>query len=541
MRFFNFLFFLAAFTSLAQAQPIVITDADLVADGTYNWTSDNEYHLDGIVVLEAGGTLNIEAGTVVKGLAVPTTGDLGSALVIARDAQIFATGTADEPVVFTSEFDDLTLDDDLEMQDRGLWGGIIICGNAPIAVPDSVQAEIVEGFEDLYFGGTDEEDHSGELRYLSIRHAGAAVSPVTELNGLTLCGLGRGTTISNIEVYASRDDGIAINGGTVDLRYLSVSFCTDDFIDWDYGWRGRGQFWLVVQDVNSDRCAEHDGGIPDLAEPFSRPVISNVTYIGPGQNLPDAPEEMLLFRDRSGGVYTNSIFINFPGYALDVEDRTDITDSYDHLATNDLKFMCNYWSEFGAGDTWPELVKTLPEYEDPSATALIDHLESNTNLLADPMLTNIAPDPDLFDPRPTEMSPAMSAACPVGDPFFETVSYVGAFGSEPDDIWLREWSGMAANRFFSNIVSSSEDLAVPAEAVKLYPNPANTLVTLAVPAELSLPLEYTLQNAAGQTLRRGWLRENQMEMNVRDLPQGLYHLQLRTGNGQLTKKLAIFR
>ena len=283
------------------AEEVIVSNDDLQGGNTYTWTSNNTYILDGVVVLEAGGELNIEAGTVIKARAVPTNGtDATSSLIIAQGAKIMATGSAEAPIIFTSEIDDLEDDSDISFDDRGLWGGIIILGQATIAYQEetSLQGSIAYLGDVATFGGTMDDDDSGVLLHVSIRHPGAMGLPDEEYNGLTLAGVGSNTIVDHIEVYACSDDAIAIEGGTVNLKHLSVAFASDESIDWDLGWRGKGQYWLALQDENSDRCGEHDGAAPDLEEPYSSPIISNVTYIGAGIDAEGGASSALLFRDR---------------------------------------------------------------------------------------------------------------------------------------------------------------------------------------------------------------------------------------------------
>jgi hypothetical protein len=217
------LFLVALFCGFSvQAQTTVtITDADLVGGETYNWTSDNEYVLDGLVFLEEGGVLNIAPGTAIKGASATniSTGDNTSALIIARGAQIFANGTADQAIIFTAQDDDLADAGDFTAQDRGEWGGLIILGSATIARPGGEDG--IEGIDAdearARFGGTDNDDNSGIIRYVSIRHGGAQLSTDNEINGLTLGGVGSGTTIDYVEVFANEDDGIEFFGGTVSV------------------------------------------------------------------------------------------------------------------------------------------------------------------------------------------------------------------------------------------------------------------------------------------------------------------------------------
>jgi hypothetical protein len=171
------------------------------------WTSDNTYHLNGRIFVEGGAELHIEAGTVVKGLPGDSTD--ASVLIVARGGKIFAEGTATKPIIFTAESDDLNDPLNPAYDTKGLWGGLIILGNAPINA--SGGETNIEGIPTTdprgLYGGTDENDNSGVLRYVSIRHGGISIGEGNEINGLTMGGVGRGTTIEYIEVFANLDDG----------------------------------------------------------------------------------------------------------------------------------------------------------------------------------------------------------------------------------------------------------------------------------------------------------------------------------------------
>lgn len=167
-KFHSLLLLLACFLMQDRTQTVVtITDDDL-QDGIYNWIQDNVYVLDGLVYLEAGGVLNIQAGTVIKANYPPvSTSDFTSALIITPGARINAVGTATEPIIFTSNHDDLTTTDDLTALDNQYWGGVIILGNAPIGedVNPNVgyPTEMIEGIipteTRIRYGGTDHNDN----------------------------------------------------------------------------------------------------------------------------------------------------------------------------------------------------------------------------------------------------------------------------------------------------------------------------------------------------------------------------------------------
>jgi len=270
--------FILLFPTLLAAQNVIqVTDADIVGD--VFWTSDNTYVLNGFVFVEDGETLTIEAGTVVKGK--PGQAEAASALIVARGGKIFAEGTPTQPIIFTAEADDVNDPNDLPANTRGLWGGVIILGRATINVAGGEQD--IEGIPVTeprgVFGGTDDDDNSGVFRYVSLRYGGTNIGANNEINGLTMGGVGRGTTIEFVEVFNNADDGYEWFGGTVNTRYLVSAFNDDDGFDYDEGWRGRNQFWFLIQapDVGGTG-GEHDGGTtPEDGLPFAIPLIYNAT------------------------------------------------------------------------------------------------------------------------------------------------------------------------------------------------------------------------------------------------------------------------
>ena len=459
------LYYLLAFLLLlgseviAQTQ-ITIADSDLEGGQTYNWTSDNIYLLDGFVFLEAGGTLNIEAGTVIKGLGTPSTGDNASALIISRDAQLFAEGTAEEPIIFTAENDDVSIPDDLLPTDRGLWGGLIVLGNAQITAntPTKAIEGIPAGDDRAVYGGDEDTDNSGVIRYISIRHGGAALAEGNEINGLTLGAVGSGTQIDHIEVFANFDDGIEWFGGTVSVKYASVSWCGDDSFDWDQGWRGEGQFWFSLQgNDTAGNGAEQDGaGDQDSNTPVSNPSIYNATYIGSGASTPSTVgnEHALLFRDASAGSYSNSIFTDFAQFAIQVENTDDPFDSRSQMINSELVLQNNLWSGFGAGDELSEIIN--PTESGGDIQFLIDHLTNNNNQLDDPMIANIDRFENL-DPRPNFGGPAYQSSLadfPNSD-FFTPVRFKGAFCN--DGVWIQGWTALAQSGILDSDIDLIED------------------------------------------------------------------------------------
>jgi hypothetical protein len=312
--------------------------------GTVTWSKDTVYVLNGFVFVNDGDVLTIEAGTVVKGK--PGTGENASALIVARGGKIMAEGTATEPIIFTAEDDDLTTTSDLSENDDSKWGGVIVLGKATLN--SAANETPIEGIPTTeprgLYGGSDDAHNSGTLSYVSIRHGGSDIGEGNEINGLTLGGVGSGTIIDNVEVFANKDDGVEFFGGAVVPTHLVVVACGDDSFDYDEGFHGGGMYWFTYQtDGRGDRCGEHDGGTdPEDGTPYAIPTISNVTYVGNGE------KRTITFRDNAGGHYSNSIFMN-TAKGIDVELLVDVQDSYKQFTDGNLTVTNNVFYNV-AGD-----------------------------------------------------------------------------------------------------------------------------------------------------------------------------------------------
>ncbi len=319
--------------------------------GTTTWTNTNTYILDGRVAVCDGEVLTIEAGTIIKGKN--GDGEMASALIVAQGGQIFANGTAADPIIMTAVGDNGGNAADV----RGLWGGLLILGKA--STNNSATLNSIEGFPSDYvqgkYGGNDNADNSGSLTYVSIRHGGKDIGEGNEINGLTLGAVGSGTTIDYVEVIGNTDDGIEWFGGTVNAKHLISAFCGDDALDYDQGYRGQNQFVIVHQDPAADaadRGGEHDGGPSDneSGTPYATPVFYNVTSVG------NSGSRALTFRDNAGGEYHNSIFTGF-NKGIDVELLYDSSqDSYKQFVDGNLKIENNWFHNIGAGSTGAELM-----------------------------------------------------------------------------------------------------------------------------------------------------------------------------------------
>ena len=342
----SFLSLLFGTPSVAQAQcdcpPIgdrPVVNVPSGATGTTTWTCDNTYVLDGYVFVQAGQVLTIGAGTVVKGAA--GSGVDAAALIVSRDGQIFAEGAADCSIIMTYEAD--PLDGSVAYDTRGQWGGLIILGNATTNFGGPAQVEGIPSDNDqATYGGDDDADNSGVLRYVSVRHGGAELGAANEINGITFAGVGSGTVAEYIEVVSNLDDGIEFFGGAVSVKYAVVAFCGDDSFDWDQGYHGSGnENWLAIQDAPGavgDRGGELDGDDSDDGNvsademPFAIPTVSGWTVVGVGGG------QGLLFRNGSGGHVSNGVIVNV-AEGIEIEDKETPEDAFDRWVAGDLTLM----------------------------------------------------------------------------------------------------------------------------------------------------------------------------------------------------------
>lgn len=371
--------------------------------------------------------------------------------MVARGGRIFAEGTAQTPIICTSIKDDLTTTEDLPPEFRGGWDGGIVLGRVFFNTAAGLYA--IEGVAPIalrnVYGGDDPNDRSGVLRYVSIRHGGTILKEDEEINGRTLGGVGRGITIECVEVFNNQDDGFEWFGGTVDAKHLVSAFTTDDSYDIDQGYQGHGQFWLAVQNAfYADHAGEHDGGGADYgveaSKPWSTPQLYNATYVGSGMD--GTGSTALNLRDDFAGAYHNSIFVDFPGPLVRIEDvpGTDNTDSRVRFEEGTRRLEGNLFGRMAGsfvtgkgvaasglvgndGDFSARLASSLSSTDTLTARAPVRALDRSARGVL-----------RTLDPRPTsEALPATGTTEP-DNGFFDEVHYVGAFG--PNGNWAISWT-----------------------------------------------------------------------------------------------------
>ena len=331
-------------TALINKSNGAIKDIYASADGTgtVTWSKDTVYVLHGFIFVNDGQTLTIEAGTVIKGL--PGQGSGASALIVARGGKIMAEGTAEAPIVMTGKADDLngSLPDDANQT----WGGLIILGKATTSNVAEGGEKSIEGIPETesrgLYGGTDDADNSGVLKYVSVRHGGSVIGADNEINGISLGAVGSKTTLDHIEVFSNFDDGIEFFGGAPNLTNVVLSYTGDDGLDEDEGFHGTVQYALVWKKASTNessdpRGAELDGGVGanEAAKPFATPKMSNITLFNEGtnDNLTASNKQTFYMRDGWGGSFYNSIFYGFDG-PIDMERRTDKINAADNKSAS---------------------------------------------------------------------------------------------------------------------------------------------------------------------------------------------------------------
>ena len=194
-------------------------------------------------------------------------------ILIEQGARIEANGTATNPIVMTSQ-----------LKEAGAWGGIHICGRAHTNAEGGIgRSEI----GNATYGGNDDNDNSGTLRYVRLEYTGFALDEEHEANGISFYGVGNGTTVEYCQAYKGSDDGFEFFGGSVNVRNMVATSCSDDSFDWTEGWNGKAQFLVAYQENEStlgydcDCLMECDNnGDNNQATPVAHPVIANVTLIG---------------------------------------------------------------------------------------------------------------------------------------------------------------------------------------------------------------------------------------------------------------------
>ncbi len=408
----------------------------VINDGEIVELPKGKYVLKGYVYVNGRATLRFAAGSVIVSDSV-TKG----ALIIEQNSRLFCEGSATDPIIFTTGKSPAT-------RVPGDWGGIVLLGNAPT---NRTTPPIIEGGINAVYGGNVVADNSGILRYVRIEFAGIAADPNSEINGLTLGGVGSGTILEYIQVSYGNDDAYEFFGGTVNAKYLVALATADDDYDFDFGYSGRLQFGVALRDplfvdpgdaANGIEC--DNDGTGTTATPFTRPVMSNFTFCGTNDAPGTLPNHNFNMRWRRSTRFEvrNSILSGYQdaGFSMEsnatgqayVDNNSIFRDNLVHAVAN--PYFVPVSSGVPAVD--PAIItaagmKTKAESEGciTYATAAEIQLENPFNLTA----------PNFM---PKTGSPALSGAqfpagSNVANTFFTTTTFRGAFGATN---WMSGWT-----------------------------------------------------------------------------------------------------
>lgn len=478
------------------------------SDITTNTTWSGIVLLQNKVYVKNNAILTIQPGTIIRG----DKASQGS-LIITRGAQINAAGTAASPIVFTSN-------ESVGNRAEGDWGGLILLGKAVNNQPGGVaNIEGIAASVDTEFGGTNDADNSGVLKYVRIEFAGIALQPNKEINGLTFGSVGSATQVDHIQVSLSGDDSFEWFGGTVDAKYVISYRGLDDDFDTDFGFRGRIQFGLIIRDKDlSDAAGDSNSwesdndGIGSSATPLTKAVFSNITIIGPKGNgsiaLPIGEKFEKSFRIRRNS--SISVFNSIStGWEKGLSIEAANTES--NYTSNSAYFSNNILTNYAAAQK--------------VVTASYSFYSTFFGANGNDTTTTIA-----------------------------QINWVNAFpalGTTPD-LRLAAASTASTGAAFTNTVFSGGFVGIndvsrlSGKMISVYPNPASEETTLSINAENASELNITVYDVTGkivapvinQNIIAG---TNNFTINTEALNTGIYFLRIAGNNRTETVKLVILK
>lgn len=287
------------------------------------------YKLTGKLQVNNGAKLTIKSGVIIEATEPNDSNPAIRYIAVGQGGQIFVQGTSSNPVVMTST-----------LKAPGKWGGLVLCGKAPINKGVTATAEV----SDLTYGGTDANDNSGSIKYLRIEYSGYAYHNEKEFNGLSMFGVGNGTTIEYVQSYEGSDDAFEWFGGTVNAKYLVAintdpNNVADDIFDWTEGWNGTGEYWYGKRSNGGNRGIEADNNSSNnAATPISNPTIKKLTLIGSGSSIGNEDQAIKL-RVGTKGSFDNVVISNW-SRGFDVQGAPDLSAGYvgNELKATNVKF-----------------------------------------------------------------------------------------------------------------------------------------------------------------------------------------------------------
>jgi len=534
-----------------------ITNDSIPAGQIKSWVAANTYVLHGKVVVKAGSRLNIAAGTKILA-AASTGGPSTPILIVARGGRIYATGTASNPIIFTSIIDTMANPLPVSNASRGLWGGINIYGRAPGNDPGGVadlSSDItINGYPDdsinwVTYGDSanatsadsatkNANDTSGVLQYVSIRYTGMADQ--SEIKGLMFLDVGRGTQVDHVEVFECNEDGINLTGGTVNLKYVISAFQAGDAVMFQGGYQGKLQYVLDIQDTiiggSKNGCLSKWESDDFGNTPITKPIVYNFTGIGTGVNNPDTWKYKygIYIKNNAAGTLANSIITQCHNYGLYVEDLCADNDtcayhnSRARIEDGTLNIENNIFYGFGKGNIIDSICEGLP-FLQTYITA-----SAQKNDLSDPVLAGLSwARNGVLDPRPTATGPATQNVATVpNDGFFDLTTYRGAF-APTGPLWAAGWSVLSSTGIFSSasvpVISSTGINGKTASNMNITGK--ENLRQISWNQEHAGNFSVTLYATNGKVLKKYGVADlspgaHTYSISIKDIPAGIYAIQV---------------
>lgn len=387
------------------------------------WTADRIYVLDDVVWVEGEAELDIEPGTLI--VAEP-----GAALVITKDATLFALGRPSAPIVFTSNQD---------VRAAGDWGGVVLLGSAATNAPGGRFGGVDPTDERSAYGGSISLGTCGALEHVRVEFAGQAVGPGPAMAGLSLAACGRATVVDHVQVHRADGDGVLVLGGAVPIAHLLVTQPGSNGLEWDQGWTGSLQFGIVQLGEGVGRTAVV-GGSTDLetADPVSAPSLFNLTLVAPQSG---SPQRAVVLERGSGGRVANAVMQGFSAEAVDLRGDVDLL-----VQSQTLRFDAPILWDIGPdGSTWFE-EEVDDDNDDNGFQELAWFTDRVQARFANPDLPGEAKselDPN-WVPRPTSITGEAAEALPPGEFWDPGALYVGAVGPGTVSPWYQGWTSFPA-------------------------------------------------------------------------------------------------
>jgi hypothetical protein len=522
--------------------------------------ADTIYVLTGLYYVQPGHTLTIQAGTIIKGHKAT-----GGTLIVARGAQIFAQGTQQLPVIFTSS-------QAAGARAPGDWGGIIILGEAPVnKVNPLIEGGLINGDctgATGTYGGSDSGDNSGVFSYVRIEFPGFRFALNNEVNGLTMGGVGAGTQIDHVQVSYSDDDSFEWFGGTVNCSYLVAFGGTDDEFDTDFGYRGRVQFGFGLRDPDqSDPTgqsngfeSDNDGSATSTATPYTRPIFCNMTLVGPERTNALVPFPLgetfqysaVLRRSTQTNIF-NSVIMGYP-WGIQLRDVNTIAwAGADSLQVRNTSIQATLTpagsthihdeAQWSGVDTW-------------FATPAWGNLPANNatrqpNTIQLSNMTNLSSP----DPRPTGTSELIGSASFTNPRLAGLVqtTYRGAFPDTDhagrNDLWIAYWTSFTpqSEQYNDGIATAIGDgPQYQSMLSQNYPNPFNpqTSIEFTMPVTGHVILDvFDANGAKVVTLVNGTQAKGKhtVSFNAKGLASGVYFYRLQGKGVDEMRKMVLLK